>query len=398
MMKVLILGCGNVGGPVAVQLMERNAQDVELVLGDRNIEAAQALAEQIGPHVQAIKIDINDAAGLRAALKGMDLVFNFVGPFYLSAFQVIEAALDMGVDYMDINDDHDVALKIVSDPNYNVRAKAAGTKIVVGCGATPGLTNALACWGVNRMDKATAVRMCWVCIFVPDYLSPGVWDHLFHMYTGNVTQFLEGRYQQVPAYSGERNVTFLPPFDTYPAAFSGHGEAATIPHFIKGLEEASIRSFFFPKAGDDQLRQLVNLGFGSREPLPGLGISPLQFFIKYAASDLGKNCINVAMPEEGFPGSNANQVEVEGIRDGNKVRLTLETHLLKMGGGDPTSVCARVALQTWLRGGLLGGSGVHAIESAIDPEPYIRAVVQDTGMVLHEREETIRENCFVNQE
>ena len=38
----------------------------------------------------------------------------------------------MGVDYMDINDDHDVALKIVSDPNYNVRAKAAGTKIVVG--------------------------------------------------------------------------------------------------------------------------------------------------------------------------------------------------------------------------------------------------------------------------
>jgi len=235
----------------------------------------------------------------------------------------------MGVDYMDINDDHDVALKIVSDPNYNERAKAAGTKIVIGCGATPGLTNALACWGVNRMDKATAVRMCWVCIFVPDYLSPGVWDHLFHMYTGNVTQFLEGRYQQVPAYSGERNVTFLPPFDTYPAAFSGHGEAATIPHFIKGLEEASIRSFFFPKAGDDQLRQLVNLGFGSREPLPGLGISPLQFFIKYAASDLGKNCINVAMPEEGFPGSNANQVEVEGIRDGNKVRLTLETHLLK---------------------------------------------------------------------
>lgn len=397
-MKVLILGCGNVGGPVAVQLMERNAQDVELVLGDRNAEAAQALAEQLGPHVKAIKIDINDAAGLRAALKGMDLVFNFVGPFYLSAFQVIEAALDMGVDYMDINDDHDVALKIVSDPTYNERAKAAGTKIVIGCGATPGLTNALARLGVNRMDRATAVRMCWVCVFVPDYLSPGVWDHLFHMYTGNVTQFLEGRYQQVPAYSGERNVTFLPPFDTYPAAFSGHGEAATIPHFIKGLEEASIRSFFFPKAGDDQLRQLVNLGFGSREPLPGLGISPLQFFIKYAASDLGKSCINVAMPEEGFPGSNANQVEVEGMRDGNKVRITLETHLLKIGGGDPTSVCARVALQTWLRGGLLGGPGVHAIESAIDPEPYIRAVVQDTGMVLHEREEIIRENCFLNQE
>ena len=98
MMKVLILGCGNVGGPVAVQLMERNAQDVELVLGDRNLEAAQALATQIGHNVKAIHIDINDAAGLRAAMKGMNLVFNFVGPFYLSAYPVIEAALEMGVD------------------------------------------------------------------------------------------------------------------------------------------------------------------------------------------------------------------------------------------------------------------------------------------------------------
>lgn len=398
MMKVLILGCGNVGGPVAVQLMERNAQDVELVLGDRNLEAAQALATQIGHNVKAIHIDINDAAGLRAAMKGMNLVFNFVGPFYLSAYPVIEAALEMGVDYMDINDDHDVALKIVSDNSYNERAKAAGTKIIIGCGATPGLTNALARWGANRMDKATAVRMCWVCMFVPDYLSPGVWDHLFHMYTGNVTQYLDGKYQQVPACSGERNVTFLPPFETYPTSFSGHGEAATIPHFIKGLQEASIRSFFFPKAGDDQLRRLVEMGFGSREPLPGLDISPLQFFVKYAASDLGKSCINVEMPEEGFPGSNANQVEVEGMRDGNQVRLTLETHLLKMGGGDPTSVCARVALQTWLRGGLIGDNGVHAVESAIDPEPYIRAVVKDTGMILHEREEIIRKNCFLDAE
>lgn len=398
MKKVFILGCGNVGGPVALQLMERNAQDVELVLGDRNLAAAQSLAQQIGPHVKAIHIDINDATALRAAMQGMDLVFNFVGPFYLSAYPVIEAALDMGVDYMDINDDHDVALKIVSEPSYQTRAQAAGTKIVIGCGATPGLTNALARWGVNRMDKATAVRMCWVCMFVPDHFSPGVWDHLFHMYSGNVTQYLDGGYQQVPAYSGERNVTFLPPFETYPAAFSGHGEAATIPHFIKGLEEASIRSFFFPKPGDDQLRQLVDLGFGSREPLPGLNISPLQFFVKYAASDLGKSRLNVEMPPEGFPGSNANQVEVEGIRDGNQVRLTLETHLLKIGGGDPTSVCARAVLQTWLRGGLIGGPGVHAVESAIDPEPYIRAVVQDTGMILHEREEIIRKNCFLPQE
>ena len=74
-MKVLILGCGNVGSETALQLMERHQQDIEMVLGDRNLDAAEALAQQIGPKARAIQVDVTDAASLRTALQGMQLVF-----------------------------------------------------------------------------------------------------------------------------------------------------------------------------------------------------------------------------------------------------------------------------------------------------------------------------------
>ncbi len=143
-------------------------------------------------------------------------------------------------------------------------------------------------------------------------------------------------------------------------------------------------------------RRLVELGFGNRTPLPGIGISPLEFFVQYAASDLGKSRLNLTTAPGEFQGS-AFLVEVEGERDGHQAHLILEAHLLKMGGGDPTSVCARVAMETWLRGEL-HGPGLLAIESALEPERYIREVVRDTGMILHEREEIIRMNCFRTME
>jgi len=390
-MKILILGCGNVGSDAATQLMERHGNDLDLVLGDYNLEAAQGLAQRLGANARALRVDVTDPVSLRAAMKDRGLVFNFVGPFYRTALPVIEAALEARIDYMDINDDYDVAFKLISDPTYHQRALAAGTRIVIGCGTTPGVTNVLARWGVNRMDTARAIRMCWVCSFVPHVFSPAVWDHVFHMFQGKVTQFLDGRYQQVPAYTGQRQVTFIPPFGTYPVSFSGHGEAVTIPHFIKGLEEASIRSFFFPQAGEERMQELLKLGFDSRESIPALGVSPLQFLGHYAGTEAGKRHLNVPLPPDYFEGS-ANQVEVEGTRGTDQVKLIIETHSLQI-GQDPTAVCARVAIQHWIRGALQG-QGLLAAEAAFDPEPYLREVVRDASLVLHEREEVIRSNSF----
>ncbi|MFN8627706.1 MAG: saccharopine dehydrogenase NADP-binding domain-containing protein [Candidatus Binatia bacterium] len=393
-MRILILGCGSVGGEVATQLAA-SRPDLQFAVGDCNVAAAEAVATRIGTAARAVRVDVTDCESLRAAMSGADLVFNAVGPFYRSALPVVDAAIEARIDYVDINDDHDVAAQLIVDSTYDRRAAAAGIKVLIGCGSTPGFTNVLARLGADRLDRARAIRLCWIVPFVGGFFSAAVWDHLFHMVDGDVTQFLEGRHQRVPAFGGCRNVSFLPPFGTYPAYYSGHGEPVTLGRFIEGVEEVSIRSYFFPQAGDDLMRALVRLGMGSRERVPGIDVSPLEFLTQYATSAAGQATLTVGTGDEPF--GHASQVEVEGERGGDRVRLIFEQHQF-MGdeatpAQDPTSFCARLALEAVLRGEVRK-TGVLAPEACLDPEPYIREVVRATGMILYEREEVVRAGRF----
>lgn len=399
-MNVLILGCGNVGADVAVQLAARHP-GLGLVLGDCDAAIAAATAARVGPAARSVRVDVSDAGSLQSALRGVDLVFNAVGPFYRRALPVIEAAIAARVDYVDINDDHDVAARLVRDPSYHRRACAAGIKLLTGCGNTPGLTNVLARLGADRLERVRAIRVCWIVPFVGGFFSPAVWDHLFHMVDGEVTQFLDGQYRMVRPFDGRRDVTFLPPFGTYPAYYSGHGEPLTLARFIPGVQEVTVRSCFFPRAGDDIWRQLVALGFGSRERLPDGSLSPFEYLMRYAGSPAGRAALTVLPDRDPF--GHAEQVEVEGERGGEQVRLVFEQHgFLDRAGGDagqtdagtdPTSSCARIMLEAVIRGEV-EGQGLLAPEACIDPQWFVREIVRDTGLVLHEREEVIRTGCF----
>jgi saccharopine dehydrogenase-like NADP-dependent oxidoreductase len=340
-------------------------------------------------------VDVNNQEELERVVSSGDVVLNTIGPFYRTALPVIDAAIKRKVHYIDINDDHDVAATLVFDPSYDERAKQAGTMILIGCGATPGFTNLLAKLACDRLDQPRTIRLCWVVPFFLEGFSPGIMDHLFHMLTGDVIQFIDGKHQPVAAYSGVRNVEFLPPFRTYPAYYSGHGEPVTLGHFIPGLEEATIRSYFFPQAADDLMRMLVDRGFGNREIVAGADISPLDFLTSYAATESGRASLGVDLQGEtvGF----ASQVEVCGSKGADEVKIIFEEQGL-LGGGesqtlDSTPVCARLALEGVMDGSITG-TGFLAPEACIDPVPFINAVIAETGKSVHQREEIIRKNVF----
>lgn len=392
-MRPIILGCGSVGSSVARNLAVRR-KDLRLVVADCNLAAAETLAAEIGAAATARQVDVTNPESLNTLLTQGDVVLNTVGPFYRTALCVIDAAITAKVHYIDINDDHDVAAKLVSDPSYDQRSKDAGTIILIGCGATPGFTNVLAKLGSERLDKTRSIRLCWVVPFFVQGFSPAVMDHLFHMLSGNVTQFIDGKHQKVRAYSGTREVEFLPPFRSYPAYFSGHGEPVTLGHFIPGLEEATIRSYFYPQKADDLMRFLVESGFGSRDEVPGLGLSPMEFITAYAASAAGQHALTLEHGDDVF--GYASQVEICGERGGNEVRLIFEEHQLlndrsenQSGSGDPTPVCARLALESVLDG-KVNNTGFLAPEACLDAQDYIEAVLAETGAAIYEREEVIR--------
>ena len=323
-MQAIILGCGNIGSSVARKIGALRSE-LKLIIADKNLAAAELLASEIGNGAIAYQVDVTCADSLNALLLQGDVVLNTIGPFYRTAIPVIEAAINAKINYVDINDDHDVAVTLVTDQTYDQRAKDANIIILLGCGATPGFTNVLAKLGCERLDKAKSIRLSWVVPLLFSAFSPAILEHLFHMLSGNVTQFIDGRHQQVPAYGGERDVEFLAPFKTYSTYFSGHGEPVTLGHFIPGLEEATIRSCFFPQKADDLMRSLVECGFGSRDNIPGVDISPLEFLSSYIKTTAGQTALSNALDEDDVFGF-ASQIEVCGERDGKEVRIVFEEH------------------------------------------------------------------------
>ena len=396
-MKIIMLGCGGIGANVVRQLVPRNPA-IDYVIADIRLEAAEAIAAQFGGNVTARQVDIHDPASIDALFTGASLVFNSVGPYYKHALPVIEAALRARIDYIDINDDHDVAETLFLDPTMDRLAREAGVRLIIGCGSTPGLTNVMTRLLADRLDRPRAVHLATVVPFVPALFSPAILDHMFHITTGDVVQYIDGEYRKMPVWGGRREFAYSAPFGTYPAFYIGHGETVTIPHFIKGLEQVTNRLGFFPEAGSEVWRSLAQLGFGSHEEVPGTGVSPLQFLGHYIATEEGS--ARLAVPLGGEPWGASSRVEVEGERGGDTVTSVLEFQQFLPGsetetaeGGDPTPTCARLAIQAWLDGEV-SGEGLLAPEACLDPEKYVRAFARETGASFFHSEAVVKRDIY----
>ncbi|SDH70828.1 saccharopine dehydrogenase family protein [Pseudomonas panipatensis] len=395
-MTILLLGCGNVGANVARQLVARHPE-LDYVVADLNLGSAEKLAAELGGKVRAAKADVLDPACLDALFDGVDLVFNAVGPFYRSAVPVIEAALRARVDYIDINDDHDVAETLFLDPSFQQRALDAGIKLIIGCGSTPGLSNVIAKMLVDRLDVAREIHLATAVPFVPDLLSPAVIDHMMHITCGEVQQFVDGQYRKMPGWGGRLEVPYAAPFKAYPAYFIGHGETVTLPHFIKGLEQVTNRLGFFPEAGSEIWRSMIDLGLGRTEVIEGLGISPLKFLTHHLSSEVGRQSLCLDLSNE--PWAVAMRVEVRGLRNGAEVCSVIEQHLqlpveeTEDSTADPTPTCARLFIEAYLAG-QVSGQGLLAAESSVDAEAYVRAFAEQTGATFIASETQIQRDLY----
>jgi short subunit dehydrogenase-like uncharacterized protein len=113
------------------ELIARYAQQYNLqaILAGRRKEVIEPLANKF--HLAYRIFDLNDTTALLAALKEVKVLVNAAGPFQFTAKQMIEACLQTGTHYLDINGDISVFEMI---KRYDNASKKAGIMLLPGAG------------------------------------------------------------------------------------------------------------------------------------------------------------------------------------------------------------------------------------------------------------------------
>ncbi len=124
------------------------------ILAGRTKEKLEPLAAALQLPYKVV--DLNDTALLQQALRSVKLVVNAAGPFVFTADQIINACLQTGTHYIDINGDIDVFEHIKS---YDMAAKKAGIMLLPGAGFDVVPTDCLALFLKSLLPDANSLKL-----------------------------------------------------------------------------------------------------------------------------------------------------------------------------------------------------------------------------------------------
>ncbi len=144
-MKVIVLGAGLVGAPMAIDL----AKDpkFEVTVADFRLDALEKLE---GKHsIKTIRMDLSLPEDVKLIIEGFDYVVNAVPGFM--GFQTMKAIIEADKDVVDIAFFPEDAFELSElAEKHNVTA-------IVDCGVAPGMSNILSGYVDSILDKTENV-------------------------------------------------------------------------------------------------------------------------------------------------------------------------------------------------------------------------------------------------
>lgn len=232
-MKVLVLGgAGRVGHRIAELLVARGVGEV-------------ARADRAAPtddlQTPFIEVDVSDNHRLASVLGDHDLVVNTVGPYDRWGTIVLDAAIEAGIDYVDICDDPRPTLELLARDS---RAAEHGSRAVVGLGASPGLPNFLMVVAAGMLDTTETLVSYWgdpaegldeeqassLAGRVSASFRGGraAWEHMLVQTSGTIPAWRDGHQMEVTPWQEPQRLT-LSGGETGVFRLMGHPEAITVP-------------------------------------------------------------------------------------------------------------------------------------------------------------------------
>ncbi len=378
-MKILVLGAGLVGGPMALDLA-RNGE-FEVTSADRSEDALSRLSNVTG--ITTVQADLDNVDELKVLVKKHDLVISAVPGFM--GFRTLERVIECGKNVVDI--------AFFPEDMFLLDAKAREMNVTAICdiGVAPGMSNVLIAYGASMLDTLekgiTYVGGLPVVRTWPfEYKAVFSPIDVIEEYTRPARYIDGGRLVVREALSDPELIDF-PNIGTL-EAFNSDG-LRTLATTVKGdyLIEKTLRY----KGHIEKMAVLRDTGFFEKEPIliNGTMISPLEFtsrllFPKWKLQP-GEEDLTVM------------RVITEGLKDGKRLRYTWDlfdkldkhtgVHSMARTTGYTATMVARL-----LSKGLYNKKGVSAPEYlGSDPNivKFLFEGLKERGIVYKEIREEI---------
>jgi len=354
------------GTEVAKDLSHNN--DVELGVGDIDLDRAEAVARNF--RGSAFKVDVSNVEGLSGTVKGYDAVVN--ASWYEFNLHVMKACIKAGCHYNDLGGMFHMTRR---QQELDGEAKKAGVTAIVGGGESPGITNVMSAFAAEGFSQVESVK-----VFAGTKEEREAHDEQIHFpfsvatvideYARDPVEFIDGRYSQVSAFSGEEVVEFPDPVGRNVCHYCLHSEPATLPTTIgRGVQSVEFKIGVSERMLN-VLKPLIALGLTSEDTIRvnGTSISPKQFLVSFFNSKVSANTVE---PKRYV----ALKAIVLGNRNSRKETVTCD---LIAGPRDEsrnataylTGIAGSVFGQ-FLASGKVSSSGVIAPEAAVQPEIFI---------------------------
>ncbi|MCD4790275.1 MAG: saccharopine dehydrogenase family protein [Bacteroidales bacterium] len=140
-MNIIVLGCGLVGGPMAIDLARDKKFNV--TVADKNKESLEIIEQKSA--VSIIQIDLSDTTNVTSLVKKYDFVISAVPGFM--GFQTLRAIIEAGKDVVDI------AFFPEDMFELDNLAKQKGVMAISDIGVAPGMSNLLVGYADHMLDK-----------------------------------------------------------------------------------------------------------------------------------------------------------------------------------------------------------------------------------------------------
>jgi lysine 6-dehydrogenase len=280
-MRVIVLGCGNIGSVIARDLCT-SMPSWEVVVADRDAARTENVRSTIkANNVTAVTLDASDGSRMGTLLTDCDLAVSALPGW--TGYQAVESCIKAGLDVVDVS-------YMPEDPYVLEKAALnSGITFIPDCGVAPGLSNFLVGRAASQLDSAHEAHI--LVGGLPKAPMPPLeytitWsvDGLIDEYTRKAKIKADGRIKEVEALSGLEEVEF--PGVGKLEAFYSDG-ARTLLRTMKGFDSLWEKTLRYPGHAK-KVKFLRDMGFfdeGQME-VDGLRIIPRRVTSKLLESKL----------------------------------------------------------------------------------------------------------------